>query len=98
MLIAFFEKNTFSLTLTLFSKTKKNLISCLKITNMPKGKVKFFNVKNKFGFITDLISGKEYYTHSKNLAQAVKEGDTVTFEISESSRGPVAIHVQKAQD
>lgn len=62
---------------------------------MPEGKVKFFNVKHKFGFITENKSGKEYYTHSKYLVHQVKEGDFVIFEIAESTRGPVAKQVRK---
>lgn len=65
---------------------------------MPEGKVKFFNVKNKFGFITENESGKEYYTHSKYLACPVKEGDLVTFEIAISSRGVVAKQVRKTDN
>lgn len=63
---------------------------------MPEGKVKFFNEKNKFGFIKDNATGKEYYVHVKDLDAPVKEGDAVTFETSSSKRGEIAVNVKKS--
>lgn len=60
------------------------------------GKVKFFNEKNGYGFVT-AEDGKEYFVHSTGLAEGVRitENDDVTFEIVESERGPKADNVQK---
>lgn len=58
---------------------------------MPEGKVNFFNGKNKFGFITENGSRKEYYTYSKYLVHPVKKGDLDTFEFAESARDPVTV-------
>jgi len=60
------------------------------------GKVKFFNEKNGYGFVT-AEDGKEYFVHSTGLAEGVRitENDDVTFEIVESDRGPKADNVQK---
>jgi len=63
---------------------------------MREGKVKFFNIKNKFGFITDSKTGQEYYVHIKDIYSPVQEGDAVIFETSNSKRGEVAINVKKA--
>ena len=62
---------------------------------MKKGVVKFFNAAKKFGFITDLEDKKDYYVHVKDLLEPVKDGDTVTFEISPAKRGLTAVKVQK---
>ncbi len=62
---------------------------------MPAGKVKFFNAKNKFGFITEQESGREYYVHIKDLIDPVAEGDDVIFDVEERKRGPVAVFVRK---
>ena len=60
------------------------------------GKVKFFDEKNGYGFVT-AEDGKEYFVHSTGLAEGVRitENDDVTFEIVESDRGPKADNVQK---
>lgn len=62
---------------------------------MPTGKVKFFNAKNKFGFITEQENGREYYVHIKDLIDPVMEGDEVIFDVEERKRGPVAVLVRK---
>jgi len=64
---------------------------------MPEGKVKFFNLKNKFGFIVDNATGQEYYVHIKELRFPVKEGDAVIFETGISKRGVIAINVRKSE-
>lgn len=62
---------------------------------MLKGKILFFNIKNKFGFIKD-DDGKEYYVHAKNINGAFPEaGDEVEFDVQEARRGPEAIRVRK---
>lgn len=62
---------------------------------MPYGKVKFINMKSKFGFITEKESGKDIYVHIKDLTDEVTEGDEVEFVIAVQKRGPVAITVRK---
>jgi len=62
---------------------------------MFKGTVKFFNQKNKFGFIRDDESGKEYYVHVKDIEGTIAENDKVSFELQEAKRGPQAIKVKK---
>lgn len=59
------------------------------------GTVKFYNEKSKFGFIKDDDNeGQEYYTHEKHLIDQISDGDRVTFELTDSKRGPVAIDVK----
>ncbi len=64
---------------------------------MLTGTIKFFNHKNKFGFIKCIEDGKEYYVHAKNIVseQHLNEGDKVEFELKDASRGPEATRVNK---
>lgn len=64
---------------------------------MNTGTVKFFNVKNKFGFIIDDSTKKEYYVHVKDVDGEISEGDKVTFELMEASKGPQCVKVQKIE-
>lgn len=60
---------------------------------MRKGIVKFFNRKNRFGFIRDTETGTEYYVHAKDITGTVDEGVKVTFDLREEKRGPAACNV-----
>jgi CspA family cold shock protein len=64
---------------------------------MKKGKIKFVDPKNNFGFILETETGKEYYFHVKDLLESVSDNDEVEFEIAERKRGPAAIAVKKAK-
>lgn len=63
---------------------------------MKKGKIKFYNSKSGFGFITCEEDGKEYYFRRTALSVEVKENDLVTFDIRENPKGPVAVNIKKA--
>lgn len=62
--------------------------------SMKKGTVKFYNSKSKFGFIRDIETRLEYYTHEKHLVDVITNGDIVEFEVSYAKRGPVAVEVR----
>jgi CspA family cold shock protein len=64
---------------------------------MHTGTVKFFNIKNKFGFVIDDTTKKEYYVHVKDVAGEIREGDRVTFELMEAAKGPQCIQVKKLE-
>jgi len=53
-----------------------------------------------FGFITVQGQEKDLFFHSKSLVgvtfDELNEGDTVTFEVEDSPKGPNAVNVQKA--
>lgn len=59
---------------------------------MQNGIVKWFNNQKGFGFVAS--GNKDYFIHFKEIQsdgfKSLKEGDTVTFEPSESPKGPVA--------
>jgi len=53
-----------------------------------------------FGFISREGEAKDLFFHSKDLQgitfDELKQGDTVTFEVSEGQKGPAAINVSRA--
>ena len=65
---------------------------------MLKGKVKWFNAEKGFGFIVG-DDGKDIFVHFSAINQdgykALAEGDTVTYEVKETERGPQAANVTK---
>lgn len=64
---------------------------------MKKGKVKFFNNSKGFGFISDNETGQDVFVHSTGLKQDVRDGDEVTFDVTQGKKGLNAINVQLAQ-
>ena len=64
---------------------------------MKKGKVKFYNNSKGFGFICDNETGQDVFVHSTGLKQDVRDGDEVTYEVTQGKKGLNAINVQLAQ-
>jgi len=62
-----------------------------------KGKVKFFNIKKEFGFITG-DDGKDYFVHATGLVgtNSLNENDTVEFDTEQGDKGLKAVKVKKA--
>ena len=64
---------------------------------MKQGTVKFFNQVKGFGFITEKDGDKDYFVHSTGLAETIKDGDSVEFELEEDPKGMRAINVKLAE-
>jgi len=62
------------------------------------GKVKWFNPTKGYGFISPNDNTKDVFVHSSALKDAglsgLAEGDSITFEVEEGSKGPSAVNLQ----
>lgn len=65
---------------------------------MKTGKVKWFNAKKGYGFISD-EDGKDIFVHFSALNMSgfkvLEEGDKVEYEVIEGEKGPQAANVTK---
>lgn len=59
------------------------------------GIIDFFNTTKGFGFIKESGTGNSYFFHQTDLTEAVKEGNSVQFEIKDSPKGPAAFDVKR---
>ncbi len=63
-----------------------------------KGKVKWFNNKKGYGFIT-LESGNDVFVHYKSIGgdgyKTLNEGDAVEFDVEQGPKGEHAVNVVK---
>lgn len=64
-----------------------------------QGTIKKLTDKN-FGFITPEDGGKDLFFHANELVGVsfteLREGDAVTFEVSDTPKGPAAVKVSRA--
>ena len=66
---------------------------------MPSGKVKWFNAKKGYGFITDNETQKDIFLHVSALEESklrvLKEEQTVVYDIKEEKDKLQAINIKK---
>ena len=64
---------------------------------MARGTVKWFNSQKGYGFITNAENGEDIFVHFSGIAgegyKTLEEGQNVSFEITEGSRGLQAVNV-----
>jgi CspA family cold shock protein len=69
-------------------------------TKMSTGTVKWFNDAKGFGFITPEDGGKDLFVHFSAIQgggfKSLKEGDKVSFEVTQGPKGPSASNVKPA--
>ncbi|MFQ3676082.1 MAG: cold-shock protein [Endomicrobiia bacterium] len=68
---------------------------------MVKGKVKWFNDRKGYGFISREDGSGDVFAHFSDIQsdgfKTLKEGDTVEFEVSNSDKGPKAVNIKKSK-
>ncbi len=66
---------------------------------MVRGKVKWFNERKGFGFISCNDGSGDVFVHYSSLQQkgfkTLKEGEEVEFEVTNTEKGPKAINVKR---
>ena len=66
---------------------------------MAKGKVKWFDGRKGFGFITPDDGGEDLFVHHTNILgqgfKSLEEGQQVEYEIGQGRKGPQATNVRR---
>jgi cold shock CspA family protein len=60
-----------------------------------QGKITYWNDSKGYGFIKDLMTQENVFVHVNGTLEAVKENDTVTYEVERGQKGMNAVRVKK---
>ena len=67
---------------------------------MASGKIKWFDNKRGWGFIAQEV-GQDVFVHYSSIVgsgyKTLREGDEVSYELTDSEKGPKAQNVQRTQ-
>jgi len=67
---------------------------------MATGTVKWFNAEKGFGFIEQDGGGADVFAHFSNIAASgyreLREGQKVTFDVTQGQKGPQAENIARA--
>ena len=70
------------------------------VADLPEGTVKWFNEKRGYGFI-EQDEGGDLFVHYSSIAmpgfKRLVDGDRVSFEVEETTRGPQAVNVTRIE-
>ena len=97
-------KKEFKLKILKELRSSKNLkidtnLNKMKGLKMPSGKVKWFNAKKGYGFITDDKTKKDIFLHVSALENSklrvLKEEQTIVYDIKEEKDKLQAINIKK---
>ena len=97
-------KKEFKLKILKELRSSKNLkidtnLNKMKGLKMPSGKVKWFNAKKGYGFITDDETQKDIFLHVSELENSklrvLKEDQNIVYDIKEEKNKLQAINIKK---
>ena len=97
-------KKEFKLKILKELRSSKNLkidtnLNKMKGLKMPSGKVKWFNAKKGYGFITDDKTKKDIFLHVSALEESklrvLKEEQTIFYDIKEEKNKLQALNIKK---
>jgi CspA family cold shock protein len=69
---------------------------------MPQGTVKWFSDEKGYGFISPEDGSEDVFVHHTGIAgggfKSLKEGENVTYEVSQGRKGPQAANVSRGSN
>ena len=79
---------------------KKQILKKTRIRMSTNGKVKWYNSRRGYGFISPDDGGKDIFVHVSDLEKSgvnyLDEGDSIAFEIAEEKGKTKAINIKKS--